>query len=242
VRVRILCLGLIFSSLGVWVRGDDLFESRRRRMVRAIEADVALTSQEIGRKRLDPAVMEVMGKVLRHEFVPARVLRYAYDNRPLPIGFGQTISQPYIVALMTDLLDLEPDDRVLEVGTGSGYQAAVLAELVTNVYTIEIIPELGEAAEARLARLGYENISTRVADGYHGWQEEGPFDGILVAAAASHVPPPLVQQLKPGAKMILPVGGPFTVQHLMLVSKLKGGGVQTRQVLPVAFVPLTGDH
>ncbi len=241
-RTRVICFGLVLCSVAGWARAEDAFESRRRQMVRAIEADVAYTSREIGRKRLDPGVMRVMGRVPRHEFVPVRGRRFAYENRPLPIGYGQTISQPYIVALMTDLLDLERGDKVLEVGTGSGYQAAVLAELGTRVYTIEIIPELGESATARLERLGYENVSTRVGDGYYGWEEAAPFDGILVAAAASHVPPPLVEQLKPGAKMIIPVGGPFTVQHLMLVSKLKGGGVQTRQVLPVAFVPLTGDH
>ncbi len=239
---KVLSVGLLLWSLVVAVGGEDVFESRRQGMVRAIKADVALTSREIGKKRLDPLVMEVMTRVPRHEFVPADLERHAYENRPLGIGYGQTISQPYIVALMTDLLELERDDAVLEVGTGSGYQAAVLAELVARVYTIEIIPQLARQAKDRLERLGYRNVETRTGDGYYGWEEHGPFDAILVAAASSHVPPPLLRQLKPGAKMIIPVGGPFTVQHLMLVSKQEGGAVRSRQVLPVSFVPLTGGH
>ena len=183
--------------------------------------------------------MAVMGQVPRHEFVPEAERRNAYQNRPLPIGYGQTISQPYIVALMTELLALGPNHLVLEIGTGSGYQAAVLAELVARVFTIEIIPELGNEAGLRLQRLGYDNIETRVGDGYYGWSEQGPFDAIIVTAAASHVPPPLVRQLKPGGRMIIPVGGQFMVQHLTLVEKLEDGTVQTHQILPVRFVPFT---
>ncbi|MGB5541145.1 MAG: protein-L-isoaspartate(D-aspartate) O-methyltransferase, partial [Gammaproteobacteria bacterium] len=166
----------------------------------------------------------------------------AYDNRPLSIGYGQTISQPYIVALMTDLLDVGPDATVLEVGTGSGYQAAVLSGLVASVYTIEIVPQLGERAQGVLARLGYDNVEVRIGDGYYGWEEHAPFDAIIVTAAASHVPPPLVRQLKPGGRMIIPVGSRFMVQELLLVEKTAAGEVSTRQILPVAFVPLTGGH
>jgi len=186
---------------------------------------------------IEDSVMTVMGQVPRHQFVPDSQRKNAYQNRPLPIGYSQTISQPYIVALMTDLLGLEPDQTVLEIGTGSGYQAAILAELVARVFTIEIIPELGREAGQRFQRLGYDNIEPRVGDGYYGWSEHGPFDAIIVTAAASHIPPPLVQQLKPGGRMIIPVGGQFMVQQLTLVEKLADGAVLTRQILPVRFVP-----
>jgi protein-L-isoaspartate(D-aspartate) O-methyltransferase len=211
-------------------------------MVREIEGDVRRTSERIGKAALDPLVMEVMARVPRHEFVPQSHWSHAYDNRPLPIGYGQTISQPYIVALMTDLLKVRPESKVLEVGTGSGYQAAILAEFVREVYSIEIIGELAETAAERLKRLGYDNVQVRTGDGYHGWKEHGPFDGIVVTAAAGHIPPPLIEQLKPGARMVIPVGGPFFVQQLMVVEKGEKGELQTRQVLPVAFVPLTGGH
>jgi len=217
----------------------DPYATARQRLLEEIEADVRWTSRQIGRKLLDPKVMEVMGSVPRHEFVPEQSRRHAYDNRPLPIGYGQTISQPYIVALMTDLLALRPGQKVLEVGTGSGYQAAVLAATGVDVFSVEIIPELGTQAAERLARLGYD-VTTRIGDGYHGWQEQAPFDAVIVTAAASHIPPPLVQQLKPGGIMVIPVGGPFTVQQLTIVEKDAAGEVRTRQVLPVAFVPLTG--
>lgn len=211
-------------------------------MLAAIEQTVAETSREIGKERLDPRVMAAMGRVPRHEFVPDDVKAYAYRNRPLPIGHGQTISQPYIVALMTDLLQLGPKDVVLEVGTGSGYQAAVLAELVTQIHTIEIIEALGEQARTRLQRLGYGNAQVRVGDGYYGWDEHAPFDAVIVTAASSHVPPPLVRQLKPGGRMVIPVGSRFLTQYLMLVEKDPQGKVTTRQILPVRFVPLTGEH
>lgn len=222
--------------------GADPFAESRKNMVLVIEADVRRTSEYIGKKALDPRVMEAMGRVPRHEFVPEPLRPYAYENRPLPIGHDQTISQPYIVALMTDLLQAGPDSVVLEVGTGSGYQAAVLAECVKQVYSIEIIPELAESARSTLQRLGYKNTEVRVGDGYLGWEEHAPFDGILVTAAGGHIPPPLVQQLKPGGKMVIPVGGPFMNQQLVLVEKDGAGGIRTRQVLPVAFVPLTGGH
>jgi protein-L-isoaspartate(D-aspartate) O-methyltransferase len=184
--------------------------------------------------------MEAIGRVPRHEFVPAELVPNAYENRPLPIGHGQTISQPYIVALMTDLLAVRKGDRVLEIGTGSGYQAAILAELETSVHTIEIIEPLAASARARLARLGYRNVEVVVGDGYEGLAASAPFDAIIVTAAAGHVPPPLVRQLKTGGRMVIPVGAPFMIQHLMLVEKRADGTVRSRQILPVRFVPLTG--
>lgn len=220
----------------------DEYQARREHMVKEIVADVKLTSKQIGKKSLNIRVMDAMSRVPRHEFVPFRLRGVAYENRPLPIGYGQTISQPYIVALMTDLLNVEPNYVVLEVGTGSGYQAAILAELVKDVYTIEIVPQLGESAKERLKRLGYENAVVRIADGYYGWEEHAPFDGIMVTAAAGHIPPPLIKQLKPGGRMVIPVGGPFMTQQLMLVEKTRQGKIKTTQVLPVIFVPLTGAH
>jgi protein-L-isoaspartate(D-aspartate) O-methyltransferase len=188
----------------------------------------------------DPRVLAAMRDVPRHQFVPADVIPEAYDDTPLPIGHDQTISQPYIVALMTELLGIEPGDRVLEVGTGSGYQAAVASQLADSVFTIEILEELAATAADRLERLGYRNVVARQGDGYFGWADHAPFDGILVTAAAGHVPPPLVAQLAPGGRMVIPVGGVFQVQHLVLVEKTAGGQVRTRNVLPVSFVPLVG--
>ncbi len=237
--VLLLLFALISVPLGV--AADD-HTAARQAMVSEIEADVELTSSYIGADELDQRVMKAMGTVPRHEFVPDEIRRYAYENRPLPIGYGQTISQPYIVALMTDLLDPAPGHSVLEVGTGSGYQAAILAELVANVYTIEIVEELGSRASKDLARLGYDNVEVRIGDGYYGWESVSPFDSILVAAAASHIPPPLLRQLKPGGRMIIPVGSRFLTQYLVLVEKSFDGVVKTHQILPVRFVPLTGGH
>ena len=215
---------------------------RRAALVKIVEDDVRATSRFIGKDEFNPRVIEALATVPRHAFVSEGQRRRAYLNRPLPIGHGQTISQPYIVALMTDLLEVDADDIVLEIGTGSGYQAAILAELVKQVYTIEIVEPLGMAAAARLTRLGYDNVVTRLGDGYYGWEEKAPFDAIVVTAAASHLPPLLIAQLKPGGRMAVPVGGWFFTQHLVLVEKDVGGAVTTRQVLPVAFVPLTGKH
>jgi protein-L-isoaspartate(D-aspartate) O-methyltransferase len=184
--------------------------------------------------------MRAMDAVPRHRFVPPRSVASAYANRPLAIGHGQTISQPYIVALMTELLEPEPGDVMLEVGTGSGYQAAVLAELAARVYSIEIIAPLAESATARLRELGYRNVQVKSGDGYYGWPEHAPYDGIIVTAAASSIPPPLVAQLKPGGRMMIPVGAPFHTQDLILLQKDEQGKVTTTSVLPVAFVPLTG--
>ncbi len=202
----------------------------------------ATLARDTGEEPLDEEVMASLGTVDRHEFVPARQQPFAYENRPLPIGHGQTISQPYIVALMTDLIKLDADDVVLEIGTGSGYQAAILAKLVKHVYSIEIIEALADESAARLKRLGYDNVTTTLADGYYGWEAHAPFDAIIVTAAASHVPPPLVQQLAPGGRMIIPIGGRFMTQQLLLLEKTADGEVITRQVAAVRFVPLTGEH
>jgi len=214
----------------------------RQKMLAEIQATVVETHRATGRAQLAPGVMAALGKVPRHEFVPDELDAVAYANRPLPVGHGQTISQPYIVALMTDLLEVDGDAAVLEVGTGSGYQAAVLSELVRQVYTMEIIEPLALEATERLARLGYGNVEVKFADGYYGWPEKGPFDAIIVTAAINHIPPPLVAQLRPGGKLVVPVGERFAVQHLLLVHKLDDGRVQIRQILPVRFVPLTGGH
>jgi protein-L-isoaspartate(D-aspartate) O-methyltransferase len=202
----------------------------------------ATLARDTGEASFDDEVLHSLGTVKRHEFVPDNQLGAAYENRPLPIGHGQTISQPYIVALMTELIEPGPDDVVLEIGTGSGYQAAILAELVQHVYTIEIIEALADQSTARLGRLGYDNVTTKLADGYYGWEEHAPFDAIVVTAAASHVPPPLVQQLAPGGRMIIPVGGRFITQQLLLLEKTEDDEVITRQVAAVRFVPLTGKH
>ena len=204
------------------------YEKRRYDMVAA---------QIAARGIKDDAVLRAMRRVPRHLFVPEGSRGSAYGDFPVSIGYGQTISQPYIVAFMTELLQPEQDDIALEVGTGSGYQAVVLGEIVREVFTIEIIPPLGTAAERRLKELGYENITVKVADGYYGWEEHAPFDCIVVTAASDHIPPPLVQQLKKGGKMAIPVGHPFSVQDLMVVEKSEDGEIKTRNVLPVRFVP-----
>jgi len=220
----------------------DPFASARQSLLEEIRHDFRTTAAMIGKSAPDQRVEQALLEVPRHLFIPPDSRDHAYENRPLPIGYGQTISQPYIVALMTDLLNPQPDHVVLEVGTGSGYQAAVLSRLVKQVYTIEIIEPLAKQAKARLKKLGYANVEVRLGDGYHGWKEHAPFDGIVVTAAASHIPPPLVQQLKPGGRMVIPVGSHFLTQSLLLVEKDKEGNVTTRQLLPVAFVPLTGKH
>ncbi len=211
----------------------------RAEMVRTIEAHARGLPNMLGAGGIAPDVLEAMGEVERHLFVPEPKRAIAYADQPVSIGYGQTISQPLIVALMTHLLEIEADDVVLEIGTGSGYQAAVLAPLVARVCSIEIIPELGRRAGALLADLGLENIRVKIADGYHGWPECGAFDGIVVTAAADHVPSPLVAQLKPGGRMVIPVGGAFALQYLTLIEKSASGQVRTRQLLPVRFVPFT---
>ena len=199
----------------------------------------ATLARDLGEEELNDDVIESLGTVERHNFVASDQRRFAYENRPIPIGHGQTISQPYIVALMTDLIEPERDFVVLEIGTGSGYQAAILAKLVAHVFSIEIIEALADEAKTRLARLGYDNVTTKLGDGYYGWETHAPFDAIIVTAAASHVPPPLIQQLKPGGRMIIPVGGHFMTQQLLLLEKTDDGEVITRQIAAVRFVPLT---
>jgi len=206
-------------------------------MVSEVDTLYAETRAETGLSSMSPAVRAALGKVERHRLVPAAQAALAYRNHPLPIGSGQTISQPYIVALSTDLLQPQPQHVVLDVGTGSGYQAAVLAEIVKQVYSIEIVETLGKTAAARLTELGYRNIEVKIGDGYRGWPEKAPFDGIVVTAAAPRVLPALVEQLKPGGRMVIPVGG-GDIQYLKLVIKRADGGYDERNVLPVRFVPL----
>ncbi|MGW8161374.1 MAG: protein-L-isoaspartate(D-aspartate) O-methyltransferase, partial [Desulfobulbales bacterium] len=205
----------------------DIFQQKRSEMV---------ASQIAGRGITDKNVLRAMSTVPRHLFVPADVRRLAYGDFPLPIGHGQTISQPYIVAFMTEVIQPKQHHKVLEIGTGSGYQAAILAELGADVYTMEIIPELAQSAKNRLDKTGYSNVKTRQGDGYHGWPEAAPFDSIVVTAAVEFIPPPLLKQLSDGGRMIIPVGSPFHVQHLMLVEK-KLDRLTTRKLMPVRFVP-----
>lgn len=235
-------INLVISTQLLASSMEDHYMQRRQQMVQLIEQDVRQTSQYLDTEILEPKVIKAIGTVPRHKFVSPGYLDEAYHNNPLPIGYGQTISQPYIVAIMTDLLKLTESDIVLEIGTGSGYQAAVLSELVQQVYSIEIIEPLGEQAQQRFKELGYKNITTKIADGYYGWEEHAPFDAIIVTAAASHIPHALIEQLKPGGKMMIPVGSNFMTQQLLLISKTSDGQLQTRQVLPVRFVPLTGEH
>lgn len=212
------------------------YEAAREDMAAAIRS-MAASAGAPGKSRLSPAVLDAMRQVPRHEFVPPRLRDRAYENRPLPIGEGQTISQPYIVALMTDLLAPEPNQKVLEVGTGSGYQAAVLSRLVERVYSIEVVEPLARSSAERLASLGFRNVAVRHGDGYAGWPEQAPFDSIIVTAGATDVPPPLVAQLKPGGRMVIPVGAGD--QDLLLIEKRADGSVRRRSILPVSFVPFT---
>jgi len=231
----LLAAVLLFAMPAV---ADENFAALREELV----DEVRTYAGYAGDAPFSDEVLATLGRVERHKFVPPGQVRYAYENRPLPIGHGQTISQPYIVALMTDLLEPDENDVVLEVGTGSGYQAAVLAELVDHVYSIEIIEPLATSAGERLKRLGYDNVTTKLGDGYYGWDEHGPFDSIIVTAAASHVPPPLIEQLRPGGRMVIPVGGRFMTQLLLLLEKGDDGEIVTRQIGAVRFVPLTGKH
>jgi protein-L-isoaspartate(D-aspartate) O-methyltransferase len=214
------------------------YAAQRARLVSEVDAMYAETRSETGLPAMSPAVRGAMGKVERHRLVPPGETSRAYRNHPLPIGGGQTISQPYIVALSADLLQPKPQDVILEVGTGSGYQAAVLAEIVSKVYSIELIASLGDTARKRLEELGYGNIEVRIGDGYAGWPERAPFDGIVVTAAAPHVPQALVDQLKPGGRMVIPVGGSGDIQFLKVLTKRADGGFDEKRVLPVRFVPL----
>jgi protein-L-isoaspartate(D-aspartate) O-methyltransferase len=217
-------------------------EARCAEMIAQIEAEARSTAAYTGRSRFDSRVLAAIKRVPRHEFVPASEKDMAYLNVALPIGHGQTISQPYIVALMTDLLALEPDAIVLEIGTGSGYQAAVLAQMVRQVYSVELIPAIAAKAKARFTRLGVTNIEVRVGDGYYGWPEHAPFDGTVVTAAAPQIPPLLVEQLKPGGRLVIPLGRPLDRQDLTVAEKSEGNQLSLRSVLPVAFVPFQQGH
>jgi len=211
-------------------------------MIADIESEARLTETYTGRRKFGQNVMSAMARVPRHEFVPENMKQYAYINGPLSIGYGQTISQPYIVALMTDLLDIKGKNAiVLEIGTGCGYQTAILAEIAKQVYSIEVINELAEQAGLLLEKLGYKNITVKSGDGYFGWPEHAPYDGILVTAAAAKIPPALTEQLKPGGRLVIPVGARYASQELLLVRKEKDGSVAQRKILPVAFVPFRHD-
>jgi len=225
---RFILVGLAFIATTAVA---DRWTSQRERMV--IE-----TIELRGIK--DPLTLKAMRAVPRHEFVEFPNVNQAYADRPLPIGFGQTISQPYIVAAMTELLNVKEGATVLEIGAGSGYQAAVLAEFVDHVYTIEIVPQLAQRSASRLKDLGYDNVTVKEGDGYYGWEEHAPFDGIIVTAAATHIPPPLLEQLKPGGRMVIPVGPPMQVQNLMVIEKDEHGEITQRNVMAVRFVPFTG--
>jgi protein-L-isoaspartate(D-aspartate) O-methyltransferase len=211
-----------------------------RHMLKEIEMEVNWTRHLIGKDSLDSRVMAAMEQVPRHDFLPENLRYLAYENGPAPIGSGQTISQPYIVALMSDLLNTKPTDIILEIGTGSGYQAAILSNLVARVYSIEIIEDLATGARDRLNRLGYSNVVVRSGDGYFGWLEHEPYDGIIVTAAAAHIPQPLIDQLRVGARLVIPVGFPHSYQELMVVEKMADGEIKAKTILGVSFVPLTG--
>ena len=222
-----------FSSSARGLEAEDKYTRQRLEMVE---------EQIVARGVKSPKVLEAMRTIPRHLFVPEEYKKYGYEDQPLPIGSGQTISQPYIVALMTELLEVDGNSVALEVGTGSGYQAAVLSKIVKQVYTIEIIQELGIKAKKRLEEMKYSNVEVKVGDGYYGWPEHAPFDAIIVTAVANHIPPPLIQQLKPGGRMAIPIGSVFQVQNLMLVTKDKDEKITVKNVLPVRFVPLIGKH
>ncbi|MGH9861855.1 MAG: protein-L-isoaspartate(D-aspartate) O-methyltransferase [Candidatus Acidiferrales bacterium] len=240
-------LALLLAPPGAGLTGDHAAvaqgEGRWRQLREALVRFTIEQPTDMRDPVSDARVLAAMRQIPRHEFVPADLRDQAYDDHPLPIGYGQTISQPYIVAKMTELLAPQPGDRVLELGAGSGYQAAVLSPLVKEVYTMEIIEPLGQAARQRLQRLGYRNVEVKVGDGYFGWPEKAPFDAIVVTAWATHVPPPLLEQLKPGGRMVIPVGSVFFQQNLVVVHKGKTAtDLRMESVMPVAFVPLTGPH
>jgi len=225
----ILFLLVTTCSLATQKEHPDQFQSERLKMV-----DVHIESRGI----TDKKTLAAMKKVPRHRFVAEAYGKHAYINEPLPIGYGQTISQPSLVAYMTEIIEPQANSRILEIGTGSGYQSAILAQIVAEVFSIEIIPQLAQRTSSLLNELGYDNIRTKEGDGYYGWPQEAPYDAIIVTAAAPFIPPPLIEQLKPGGKMVIPVGSPFRVQHLMLVEKNATGDVTTKNLLPVRFVPL----
>jgi len=232
---------LPLAMLGACSAADDM-NARREALIAEVQADVRLTADSLGFSRLDPAVIEALRAVPRHAFVPEWEQDLAYGNHPLPIGAGQTISQPYIVAVMSQMLQVGRGDRVFELGTGSGYQAAILAAMGVDVYTVEIVPELAERARKTLEALGYDHVQVRAGDGWMGWPEAAPFDAIIVTAAAPRIPDPLVAQLKTGGRLVIPVGQPNGVQQLVVYEKEPSGELVGRHQLPVRFVPVTGRH
>ena len=231
-------LSFLVPHTQAWASTDIDMSARIDTLMAEIGRDTRETRHYTGRAELDTRVMDAMRSVPRHKFVPPGSSLYAWENRPLGIGHGQTISQPFIVALMTDLLDVQESHRVLEIGTGSGYQAAVLSLLVSEVFSIEIVSELAREAAARLTELGYDNVSVRDGDGWHGWPEAAPFDRIIVTAVGEEIPPRLIEQLKPGGRMVMPIGPQHGGQNLTVIDKT-AQGIETREVLPVQFVPLT---
>ncbi|MDJ0739709.1 MAG: protein-L-isoaspartate(D-aspartate) O-methyltransferase [Gammaproteobacteria bacterium] len=237
-----LALGLLLALLPGTALGEPAADAAKHALWADVDFKISRLHGEIGFGELSPAVRDALHGVPRDQFVPERQRRHAFENRPLPIGFGQTISQPLIVAIMSELLAIEPGDSVFELGTGSGYQAAVLDALGARVYSVEIIPELAERARDTLDRLGHGGVETRVADGYFGWPQAAPFDAIIVTAATDHVPPPLLQQLKTGGRMVIPVGSRYSTQKLVYIAREPDGTLRTREILPVTFVPLTGGH
>ena len=234
-------LSVLFAGLTL-AADADRDDAAKRALWDEVESQIASMQLELGIDGLSPAVRTALMAVPRQRFVPEAQRPRAYANRPLPIGFGQTISQPLIVAVMTEMLEVGPGDRVFELGTGSGYQAAVLDALGTEVYSVEIIPQLGQRARATLDATGHEDVKTRIGDGYFGWPEAAPFDAIIVTAASDHIPPPLIQQLKPGGRMLIPVGSRYLTQQLVLVTRDEDGAIRTREMMPVVFVPLTGSR
>lgn len=236
-RSSLAILALSLSAVSLFAQNhEDSYRKLREEMVRT-----QLASWRFGAEPVrDTIVLEAFREVPRHRFVPDVLVAHAYEDRPLPIGYGQTISQPYIVAKMTELVEPKKGNRALEIGTGSGYQAAILSRLVADVYTVEIIESLGVAARERLATLGYKNVEVRLGDGYYGWPEKAPFDCIVVTAAANHVPPPLIEQLKPGGRLVVPIGNPFQTQRLVLVTKGSKGprDIRVQDIMAVSFVPL----
>lgn len=235
---HLLLFALVGSLIGLGpgaiLAKPDRYQQSRRKLV-----EDHLVNPTHGTPITDTRVLEAMRRVPRHRFVPAAYRDRAYENSPLPIGYGQTISQPYIVALMTQLLQLTPGETVLEIGTGSGYHAAVLSEIPTSVFSVEIVPELASSANKRLSKLGYDRVTVKQGDGYYGWPENAPFAAIVVTAAPSHIPPPLIEQLEPGGRMVIPVGSAYRVQQLMLVTKDDEGTVRKQGLMPVRFVPFT---
>lgn len=233
---------VLIAATAEVIASDKHLENARQALWAEVDSQISFLRSELGFDKLSPEVRLALWSVPREKFVPDEQMHHAYENRPLPIGYAQTISQPLIVAIMTELAELRPGDRVLELGTGSGYQAAVLDSLGAEVYSVEIIEELGKRARGALDQTGHQNVKTRIGDGYFGWEDAAPFDAIIVTAANDHIPPMLIRQIKPGGRMVIPVGSRYVTQKLVLVGRDADGVITTREIIPVTFVPLTGQH